>query len=470
MIPIVRTELGSPPPAGAGNCHLSLALISDVQVLDTVSPARCEWVAQLASDPAWAPLQPMHRPYEALTHWALAAHVNHLRNHPNGPWSQRPFDLALSLGDNIDNAQHNELATFLAIVAGGRTRMSAYGGVQDASDALGPGPWPYWCPDPAVPDTWKTRGYPAIPDYLARASAKLVSEGLGFAWSSVAGNHDWMRQGTALPGPQIEAIARGSAKTLCRPAGLDPANPLGFFVDQPAAFSRGNTRQVPALTSRSAVSLQQWIAAHVAHGAAGYTPDHVHRASADAVIDTEHVRIVLLDTNHPAGDYQGSVADSQLQWLESQLAEVDADSGRIALLASHHGPDSLTNTRGNDASRRHADAVTAVLHRHPCLVAWLVGHRHLHRITPHPGKHGGFWEIGTASLIDWPSQARAVECLQHANGQIEIVCTLLDHHASPGTLAHHHLALARLFAGEHADAMQGTPADGNVRLMRGARR
>jgi metallophosphoesterase (TIGR03767 family) len=462
---MVRTELGAAPPGARGACVLALALMSDVQVLDTVSPARCEWVAQLSGDPLWAPLQPMHRPYEALTHWALAAHVARLRKDPTGPCSARPFDLALSLGDNIDNAQQNELDAFLAIIGGGRTWLSAFGGVQDASAELGDGPWPFWCPDPAVADLWKPRGYPAIPDFLERASAELVSPGLGFAWTSVAGNHDWMRQGTALPEPEIEAIARGSAKSLRRPAGLDPADPLALFVDQPAAFSRGMTRQVPALDSRTAVSLQQWMAAHVRRGACGYSAAHAAGASADLVIDTGQVRIILLDTNHPAGDYQGSVGRAQLAWLDERLAEVDALPGWLAILASHHGSRSLTNTRGNDASRRHADALEAVLLRHPSLIAWLVGHRHLHQITPHPGPLGGFWEIATASLIDWPSQTRAVECLRHANGQIEIACTLLDHEAPVDDLAHWHRTLARLGAGASAGHMQGGLADGNVRLM-----
>ena len=32
----------------------------------------------------------MHRPYETLTHWALAAHVDRVRCDPRGPHSRRP--------------------------------------------------------------------------------------------------------------------------------------------------------------------------------------------------------------------------------------------------------------------------------------------------------------------------------------------------------------------------------------------
>ena len=461
---ITRTELGSGPATGSGTCLLSLVLMSDVQVVDTLSPARCEWVELLAGEPRWQPLLPMHRPHEALTHWALAAHVNALHRHPVAPCSQRPFDLALSLGDNIDNAQHNELEAFLAIVAGGSAQLSAFGGVHEPDDRVQP--WPYWCPDAAVDDLYKRQGYPAVADYLGRASSPVCSPGLGFPWASVPGNHDLMRQGTALPLGAIEQIAVGGHKTLVRPDGFDPVDPLAAFVQTPDAFSCGGQRTVAAVAARRAVSMAEWIAAHVAAGAAGYTADNLRLGNADAVIDTEQVRIILLDTNHPFGDYQGSVGAAQLDWLEMQLAQVDHQPGRLAILASHHGSVSLTNMLGADPERRHTSALTAVLHRHRCLVAWLVGHRHLHEVRPHPGSAGGFWEISTGSLIDWPVQTRAVELLRHPGGAVEIVCSLQDHHASEGSLAHLHHSLARRFAGHQGAAMQGLPEDGNVRLWR----
>ncbi len=466
MTHLLRTDLGGTAPIDSAECLLAVWLMSDVQVLDAASPARCEWVELLRGEPQWQPLLPMHRPYDALTHWALAAHVDKARRDPRGPHSRRPYDLALSLGDNIDNAQHNELQAFLAIVAGGRAQLPAWGSVQDAAGWTGATPWPYWCPDAAVDDSWKRQGYPAIPDFLERASAELDCQGLAMPWASVPGNHDLMRQGTALPDQGIERIATGADKLLWRPEGFDPADPLARFVDDPAAFSCGGTRRVNPRASRRAVSKQEWIAAHVARGAAGYGTRHVQDGLSDAVIDTGHARILLLDTNHPQGDFEGSVGTVQLEWLEQQLSEVDRQPGRISVLASHHGSVSLTNTRGANPQRQHAAALTALLHRHPSVVAWLVGHRHLHEIRPHPGPGGGFWEISTGSVIDWPSQTRTVEFLRHGDGQLVISCTLQDHGAPAGSLAHWHRALALRFAGSQAATMQGRPGDGTVQLLR----
>jgi len=464
----LRQELCATLPLDDGEVLLGLVHLSDTHVVDTASPARCEWIELLADDPYWKPLLHMHRPYEALTHWVLAAHVRRLHQQPIAPWSQRPFDLALCTGDNIDNAQANELQTFVKIMGGGHTALSAYGGVHEAGHELGGGEWPFWCPDQEQPDAWKRQGYPHVPGFVARASAELHSSGLGFAWASVPGNHDVMRQGTALPDPALEAIAVGEYKALASTPGFRPKAPLEAFVQQPALFSRGSAlRQIAASAQRRVVDLREWMAAHMQAGALGLGQAQLRSGCADTVIDTEHVRLILLDTNHPGGDYQGSIGAAQIAWLEERLAEVEQD-GRLAVLASHHGSASLTNTRGDDPERLLAEALTAAAHRHPCVVAWLVGHRHLHRVMAHPhpqGRTGGFWEITTASLIDWPAQTRALEFIRHEGGVLEIVSTLQDHQAEPGSLAALHGALALRFAGTQARHMQGDAGDGNVRLF-----
>ncbi|WP_147321211.1 hypothetical protein [Rhodoferax lacus] len=465
---LLRNDLGGTAAAGPGVALLSLLHLSDAHVMDSVSPARCEWIELLAHDPYWAGLLHMHRPYEALTHWALAAHVERLRRHPLAPWSQRAYDMALCTGDNIDNAQANELQAFVSILGGGRTALSAHGGVHEPGLELGEGAWPFWCPEAGVPDLWKPKGYPVVPGFVARSSAEVHSAGLGFAWASVPGNHDVMRQGTALPNPAIEALAVGGRKALAGPAGFRPIDPQALYVQQPEQFSTGVSRPIAASAQRRAVDLCEWMAAHRQAGAMGFGPSHVTEGRADTFIDTEHVRLILLDTNHPAGDYQGSIGAAQIAWLEARLAEVEQQPGRIAVLASHHGSVSLVNTLGADPERLQGQALTEAVHRHPCVVAWLVGHRHLHRVTPHPhpdARGRGFWEITTASIMDWPAQTRAVEILRHTDGQLEIVCTLQDHHAEAGSLAALHAELALRFAGSAAPYMQGAAHDGNVRLL-----
>ena len=477
---IVRSDLGGHSPGGSGQSLLSLVHISDAHVMDSASPARCEWVELLAHEPLWQPLLHMHRPYEALTHFALAAHIDALGANPLAPASGQPYDLALFTGDNIDNAQANELQAFLALVRGGQASLSAHGGVQDIEGAQAwlttqpDGLWPYWCPQAAVSCAGKAMGLPVIEDFVARASAVINSRGLGFAWTSVAGNHDVLRQGTALSNAALEAIATGARKTLAQPTGFMPADPLNAFLDTPEAFSQtgsgASTRAIAPDAGRRIINAQEFVDAHAAAGALGY--GSLAPGQRDTYVDTEHVRIILLDTNHPWGDYQGSVGKQQLAWLDDCLQEVARTPDRWAIIASHHGCASLVNRRGHDPERVHAQALTDVLHRHACVLAWLVGHRHIHRIDAHPprpqaraGGGRGFWEIATASIIDWPSQSRAIELVRHDDGSLELICTPLDHRSAVGTLAALHHGLAQRFAGEKAQAMQGRAQDGRVRLV-----
>lgn len=462
----VRTELGGSAPIGAGETLASLIHLSDLHVLDAASPARAEWVELEGHDPHWRPLLHLHRPYDTLTAHAVQAHVMTIAADRVGPATARPFDLAVSSGDNIDNAQRNELDAYLALMAGGLVHLDAHGSAQDIATAEFDSPWPYWSPEEAMDDTWRSLGYPVVDRFIERASAPFSAQGLGMPWTSVPGNHDLMRQGTALPSPAMDRIATAAAKSLRRPDLFAPADPLALYLDEPEAFSAGHTFPIAADAGRRSIDRREWIEAHVMAGALGFTPHNVASGSIDTVIDLEHVRVVLLDTNHPDGDYQGSIGVPQLTWLDERLAEVDRQPGRLAVLVSHHGADTLVNHRGERPDRRHAAALTDVIHRHSCAVAWLVGHRHINRIEPRPGASGGFWEITTSSIIDWPSQTRAVEVVRHTDGSLELICTLRDHDDAPDGLGTLHRRLAHRFTTTGvATRMAGRTGDGDVRLL-----
>jgi len=462
----VRLDLGGTAPSGRGATLLRLAQLSDLHVMDAASPARAEWVELLASDPRWRPLLHLHRPYETLVPWAVAAHVDAIRTSPIAPWSREPYDLVIVTGDSIDNAQRNELDAYLAIVAGGTTSLSPIGSAQDASRADDPATWPYWNPDPKTANEWRERGYPAIERFLARVAAPVRSRGLGVPWTALPGNHDLLRQGTAISTPELEALAVGYRKSLRRPSGFEPDDPLTAFLEVPHRFSDGETYGIAPEPGRRAIDVDEWIAAHRERGVLGYDSASSRGSGGDTYVDTECARVVLLDTNHPAGDYQGSIGQAQLAWLDEVLSDVDRESGRIAVLASHHGSVSLVNTRACVDERRLAGPMLEVVHRHPCVVAWIAGHGHAHRIEPRPGHGGGFWEITTASVIDWPSQGRAIEVVRSADGSLAVVSTTLDHHEDAAhELASLHRALCRRFLGDRAAAvMEGRPLDRDVVL------
>jgi metallophosphoesterase (TIGR03767 family) len=472
---------------------LRMVHLTDTHVIDASSPARAEYVElAAATDARWDIMVPMFRPHELLQQHTLAAMVDTINALDVAPVSGEPLDVVIVTGDCVDNAQLNELNAYLALLDGG-TVCLPYDGVQSvaacaesASSDSG-----FWCPDPSVDDHWKRAyGFPSYPGLLEAIDSPLVSKGLKLPWLGVVGNHDWLRQGTAKTSEALEAIAVGVEKTTGMPPGFLPEDALVAYLEEPASYNVGAaTRLVRADPDRVGITAGDFIRAHiesigrsqhVATVGHGFGVD-VNVLRPDYVVDFGAVRIIAIDTNHPAGHYQGSVGLAQLAWLEERLVEA---KDVYVLLASHHPTEALTNetkAEGFADDRVLADPVAAVLHRHSCVIGWLTGHRHHHRVKAHRdplGVNPGFWEITTSSIIDWPSQARILEVLQLADGRIVLASTVVDHHGTidPGPkaaeslvgLAGAHREIAAANAVQRGESFlrraPGRPGDRNVVL------
>jgi metallophosphoesterase (TIGR03767 family) len=448
---------GSKDRLAGAEALLRLVHLTDTHVIDASSPARAEYVElAAATDARWDIMVPMFRPHELLQQHALAAMVDTINAIDVAPVSGEPLDVVIVTGDCVDNAQRNELKAYLALLDGGSVCLP-YDGVQSVaacaestSDDSG-----FWCPDPSVDDYWKRAyGFPSYPGLLEAIDLPLVSKGLKLPWLGVVGNHDWLRQGTAKTSNALEAIAVGAEKTTGMPPGFLPEDALVAYLEEPASYNVGAaTRAVRADPDRVSITADEFIRAHIEsddRSPCGVVRGHgfgvdVNSLRPDYVADFGAVRIIAMDTNHPAGHYQGSLGLAQLAWLEERLVEA---KDVYVLLASHHPTEALTNqtqAEGFANDRVLADPVAEVLHRYSCVIGWLTGHRHHHRIKAHRdplGVNPGFWEITTSSIIDWPSQARILEVLQLVDGQIVLASTVLDHNGTidPGPRAAESLA------------------------------
>ena len=96
------------------------------------------------------------------------------------------------------------------------------------------------------------------------------------------------------------------------------------------------------------------------------------------------------------------------------------------------------------------EQLLSLLDQHPRVVAAIAGHTHRNQVQARPTPAGGYWLIGTASLIDYPQQSRALRVLDTPGGGVAIQTWMLDH-VFPGDLG----TISRQLA--YLDAQGGRP-------------
>jgi metallophosphoesterase (TIGR03767 family) len=417
---------------------LVLAHLSDTHIMDHQSPGRAELLDRY-SDPD-SPVGPevgiigTYRAQELFTFQVADAMIRAVRQARTGPASAAPVDFAIVTGDATDNCQLNELRSYIALLDGGQVTPDSgdpdqYEGVSSAAveDER------YWHPDSGPDDLPKSRfGFPEVPGVLAGARLPFRSEGIGVPWYAVHGNHDNMLQGTVAPEEWMNGFLAGGVKYVTPPAGMDADEVVRRFSAADgtvlAALASSTQLTVTPDPGRSAVTRADHVREHFASAGApaghGYGKQNLAEGTAYYGFDHGAIRCLVLDTVNPHGGWQGSLDARQLRWLQAQLAGA---ARRPVVLFSHHPLETLINdTRPPGADRRVLAAeLREVLLAHPNVVAWVNGHTHTHAVTPVTDGDSGFWQITTASHIDWPQQARLVEFLG-APGGLAIACTVID--------------------------------------------
>lgn len=451
---VTRTDLGPAVPMAGSGPAVTLAHITDAHVLDASSPARVTFLDRLG-----APFQSTFRPHETLTAQVLAGAATAVR--ALGP------QLVIQGGDLIDNNQSNELTHGLAALQGGRVSSGSgpdgYYGVQLASNT---DPF-YYRPDVDAP---------RHPGLLGRAVQPFSSHGVGAPVYPVFGDHDGLVAGEIVPTPLTMSLAVGDRALWELPAGLSlppgarrsatlspdgPPDPglVNPFLE--AALARP-TVHVPADPARAQMSFAHALLrlTGAAAPAAAAAPAVRTRADAsgaprlDYVVDAgPAVRVIVLDLVRRGGGSGGLVDASQPGWLAGQLAGA---GNRWVIVVSHQPIDGAAG----------GDALLAVMDRAPRVVAALFGHTHRNRISPRLSAAGGYWEISTASLIDYPQQARALRLVATEGGGVAIHTWMLDHVAN-GTLGATARELSYLDAqGGRPGGFAGGRADRNAILYR----
>ncbi len=451
---VVRTDLAA-ASSGRDSRRTGLASFvqfTDLHLADTESPVRFEYLARY--------IDSAYRPHEPLTVRGASSLVERINSLSGGPYTGMPFSLVMATGDNTDNHEQIELEWYLSVMSGGRITPNTgdttrYEGVQNSGAAQ------YWNPESSFQDNYKAAGFPLVPGFLSAAGSPFTAPGLRTPWYTTVGNHDDSIEGT-LPdvsllnsvytgGLKLEGVDDADAAKLADALLHDPVAALTLFIS--LLDSGAPVRHVTPDAGRQPFTPESFVQAHLnpAHTGAGPFGHGFTSAAADSgeLYYTFQVAPgvlgISLDTTNRAGFADGSMGTAQLDWLESVLTShsghwydsdgnvVHGGSGdQLMVVFSHHTSTTMGNTLPDPYNllegRHKGDEVVAMLQRYPNVVAWVNGHTHQNQITPHGHAvpERAFWEINTASHIDFPQHARIIEIADNGDGTLSLFTTLVE--------------------------------------------
>jgi len=445
---VERTDLlRAAPRAGRTADRRSLGYLghlSDIHIIDAQSPGRLEPLIPVSESFIDA-----SRPQDTMTVQVLAQMVASVERAKYSPLTGEPMSTVLNTGDSADSRNNLELGWCIDVLDGGNVtpnsgRPGEYQGVQT---------WPeadyVFHPDDPDLNEFGARGFPRLPGVLTAAVDQVVeSVGLPVPWYAVYGNHDTLFMGNIAVETQLQTWAIGDRKAALWPATMrmmaswwgtnsSMFTQLVNSIRARAEFASG-VHTVTANPQRKLFDQLGFMQAHLDSPA---TPGPVGHGFSQQNVTTGQtwwqadvspwLRVFGLDTCNQVVGADGAVPQDQFDWLEAGLAQAAAEN-KIAIVCSHHNSYTLENVAepaiGPSQRLIHADEFVAMLGRYPQVVAWVNGHTHINTITPHPTTDGGgFWEITTASCVDYPQQQQTIEIVDNRDGTISLFTTCLDH-------------------------------------------
>ena len=304
-----------------------------------------------------------------------------------------------------------------------------------------------------------------FPGLFERMNEPFLPAGFGdVPWYGIFGNHDGLVQGNQNRNAALDAIATGCVKVTGL-AGPPPsaAGALDALVATAAGGDPALTRTVPQDPRRHLLFKREYIAQHfVTSGTPaghGFTADDLARGEGNyAFSPRAGVRFVVLDSVSDSGGDGGNIDDEQFRWLDAELAAADA-AKELTFVFAHHTLETMNQVAspfppGDNPAVPHEpvhigetsresrcpdpaglETVKCLFLRHPTVIGFITGHEHNNRVRAVPRgdgpAEGGFWQVTTASHIDWPQQSRLIDLVDNADGTVSIWGTILDHDAPP---------------------------------------
>lgn len=350
------------------------------------------------------------------------------------------IDFGISLGDDANNTQYNELRWFIDVIDGKEINPDT--GIKD--DPI-PGP---------------------LNDYQDVYKAGGLDKSI--PWYSTMGNHDHFWMGTNPPNDYIRQVYVGDEilqmGNIFLPGGFQKKDFYMGVLDGSTVYgdAKGygpvattSPIKVPADKDRRSLTRNEWIGEFFNTTSEpkghGFSKENVESGFANYSFEPKSdlpLKMIVLDDTQSNDDQDlggyghGTLDQKRYEWLISELDKGQSE-GKLMIIAAHipigvEKPGSFVGWW--EKAYVTEDNFIAKLNTYPNLVLWIAGHRHVNAVkafkSPDPTKPElGFWQVETSSLREYPQQLRTFEIVRNTDNTISIFTTDVDPSVKDGSFA-----------------------------------
>jgi hypothetical protein len=447
---------------------LTFFSMSDIHIVDKESPAQALYGALNSSSGFGETNTSAYSPIILSTTHVLDAAVQTI----NALHSQKPFDFGISLGDDANNNQYNEIRWFIDVMDGKKI----------------------------TPSSGAHRGANSIDYQMPYQSAGLDKS---IPWYQTIGNHDQYWCGTLLFNDYARKILVGNTVIDIGLVGtppfptfdgrgyymgvIDGTTPYGKIIDAgpvetmaaPIIAPDRNRRALSTETSTSLNWMKEFFNTSSEPKGHGFKQTNLDNDFASYSFEPRAglpLKVIVLDDTCKENPYalessyaRACLDQTRYDWLVDELDQGQAE-GKLMIIAAHIPIGPRLNVPDNPVSYGTLPNATviplffsgckkgatckegdplenfapvppysvvtdamllATLHNYPNLILWIAGHRHINVVTPQRAPAGkgpefGFWEVETSSLRDFPQQFRTFEIVRNDNNTVSIFVTDVD--------------------------------------------
>ncbi|MEI6060868.1 MAG: TIGR03768 family metallophosphoesterase [Bacteroidota bacterium] len=352
-----------------------------------------------------------------------------------------PLDFGISLGDDCNNSQYNEIRWFIDVLDG--KKINPDSGKKDDPIA---GP---------------------LNDYQDVYQAAGLNKSI--PWYQAVGNHDHNWMGTYPPNDYLKKSYVGDSiikmgKNIFTPAGINERSIYMGVLDGSTVYGDvvgmgpvSSTKPVLIAADKDRRSLSSieftneffnTSSKPVGHG---FNKTDAARGFACYSFEPKAnlpLKVIVLDDTQKDGDPSTDIHghcfldQERYEWLVKELDKGQSD-GKLMIIAAHVpiGINDIDPEMGMALTSFTTEAkFIAKLNTYPNLILWVAGHRHLNTITAlkspdasHPEL--GFWEVETSSLREFPQQFRTFRIDRNSDNTISIFATDVDPAVKEGSFA-----------------------------------